>query len=350
MSQKHENCIFCSKLVKPQPVDGMNAVEYRCIQCGNYILDNSFKNILNTENNCYITKKHLISGYLAETKTNMNYTGKSDEEYLQRYYIDEKKFKSILADLIVPKTVIHKLDKLLIYLHNNTERFGKEWYIDKIPLSAAYVSDKSEVIAIVKEAVIMNYGRYKECIPGTYGYGGGGTSPKDIELNTNIFILNINGHSRAEELLTKNPDSKNVFVAMGFVKDLLNAMDLAIKPACYECGFNAFLIKDKEYNNGITDEIIVAIKTSKFVITDFTYNNCGAYFEAGYAQGFGLEVIRCCNQEWFDSVDDKGNKNKLHFDINHYNFILWKNELDLKSKLINRIRATIPDANMEYCI
>jgi len=44
------------------------------------------------------------------------------------------------------------------------------------------------------------------------------------------------------------------------------------------------------YNNGIADEIMIESKRSKFVIVDFTYNNRGAYFEAGYAQGLGRPI------------------------------------------------------------
>ena len=197
---------------------------------------------------------------------------------------------------------------------------------------------------------ILNYGDYNKLIVGEdgIGFGDGIETPRGYaHPDKDIFILNSKGHSRAEKLLSTNIDSKKVFVAMGFKPDLLDAMENAIKPACNDCGFSAYLISDKEHNNGITDEIIVAIKTSKFVITDFTYNNCGAYFEAGYAQGYGLEVIRCCKKEWFDGYDENGNKNRLHFDVSHYNFILWDNEEDLKNKLKNRIRAIISGAKME---
>ena len=101
---------------------------------------------------------------------------------------------------------------------------------------------------------------------------------------------------------------------MAFKDDLLEICETAIKPACADCGFDAFLISDKPHNNNITDEIIAALRQSKFVVVDFTYNNPGAYFEAGFAQGLGCEVIRCCNKEWFENED-----NQLHFDIRHYN-------------------------------
>ena len=350
MESKHENCVFCNTLVKPQSVPGFSGIEYRCVHCGNYVLDNKLRLLLSSPGCCYLDKKHLISGYLAETKSFRDYISSSREDNVERCFIDENRVKSILTDPILPKTVMQILDKLLIYLHKTTQCFGQEHQIDKIPISASYVHDKSELVAIISEAVSLNlggYGEHREPGVGTYGYGANNTGQKDKDLNKNVFILSIKGHSRAEELLVTNIDSKKVFVAMGFKDDLLQAMNNSIRPACATCGFSAFLSSDKEHNNGITDEIIVAIKTSRFIITDFTYNNSGAYFEAGYAQGFGLEVIRCCKQEWLDGVDERGEKNKLHFDVNHFNFIFWKDEVDLELKLINRIRATIPGAIME---
>ena len=167
------------------------------------------------------------------------------------------------------------------------------------------------------------------------------------QLSTNRFRLTTAGLTHADELLRTNIDSKRVFVAMAFKNDLLTACEEAIKPACATCGFRAQTSTDNEYNDGIMDEIITDIKRSKFVIVDFTYNNNGAYFEAGYAQGLGREIIRLCKREWLDGSDEKGEKNRLHFDIQHYNIILWDDHADLEKKLKARIRATIPDAILE---
>ncbi len=84
--------------------------------------------------------------------------------------------------------------------------------------------------------------------------------------------------------------------------------------------------------------MIVDIKRSKFIITDLTNNNLGAYYEAGYAAGRGLPVIKCCSQEWFD---------KIHFDVNHDSFIIYSDLADYRDKLKKRIRATIPNAILE---
>jgi nucleoside 2-deoxyribosyltransferase len=159
------------------------------------------------------------------------------------------------------------------------------------------------------------------------------------------FVITPKGFERAEQLMATNIDSKTVFVAMQFSNDLIEACEKAIKPACLACGFDAFLIKEKPHNNGITDEIIVEIKKSKFVIVDFTYNNNGAYWEAGYAQGLGRTVIRCCKKEWFDSEGKKLKKdNPLHFDIKHYNTILWESYEHLIKELKDNIRANIEGA------
>lgn len=83
-------------------------------------------------------------------------------------------------------------------------------------------------------------------------------------------------------------------------------------------------------------EIFYEIKNSKFVVVDVTEQNYGAYYEAGYAQALGKEVIVCCRKEIFDNPDTKP-----HFDIAQKSMILWVTEDDLKTRLINRIKATV---------
>lgn len=68
---------------------------------------------------------------------------------------------------------------------------------------------------------------------------------------------------------------------------------------------------------GIIDEIMrTTIASSKFVIADLTYDNNGAYWEAGFAEGIGLPVIYICEREKFE-------RTKTHFDTNHLTTVLW---------------------------
>ena len=58
----------------------------------------------------------------------------------------------------------------------------------------------------------------------------------------------------------------------------------------------------------------------------------GVYYEAGFAEGLGIDIFWTCREE---SIGD------LHFDTRQYNHIIWTNPADLREKLTNRIRAVI---------
>lgn len=80
------------------------------------------------------------------------------------------------------------------------------------------------------------------------------------------------------------------------------------------------------------------------MVADLTGYRGGVYFEAGFAKGLGKPVIFTCRKDWFDGVlssEGKPIKEKVHFDINHQNIIVWENPEDLKKRIVNRIRATI---------
>lgn len=126
------------------------------------------------------------------------------------------------------------------------------------------------------------------------------------------------------------------FVAMWFHKKTEDAYSQGIFPALIEAGYDPLRIDKKEHNNKIDDEIILEIRRSRFLIADFTCepNNArgGVYFEAGYAQGLGKQVIWTCHRSCL---------NYLHFDTRQYSHIVWDEPGDLFSQLRNRIGATI---------
>ena len=79
--------------------------------------------------------------------------------------------------------------------------------------------------------------------------------------------------------------------------------------------------------------MLYEIREARFVIAELTGHNNGAYFEAGYALGFGKEVIQICKASAFGTDG--------HFDVKQVNTILWKNIDELTQRLISRIKATI---------
>jgi hypothetical protein len=318
---KMGNCFFCDKECRDiHDYAETDQVFYRCDYCGKYLLPYSSEVRLKDS-------RHILAGYLYETNKNDTEKGVTTLLELSCGKIDE-----ILSDGRIPKTVVKKLEKLLVNLYMLNYPIGYtfdfSYEIDKVP-AMGYARDYDEYDGMIRAMGELGWLHcHKSCI--------------------GIFRITPEGFACAEQLLSTNIDSTKVFVAMAFESDLLDACEKAIKPACKDCGYDAFLVSDREHNQGITDEIIVAIKTSKFVVVDFTLNNCGAYFEAGYAQGCGREVIRLCKKDWFDEENEDGSKkNLLHFDVRHYNLIMWKDYDDLKTKLKNRIRATIPSSRME---
>ncbi|MDR0917798.1 MAG: nucleoside 2-deoxyribosyltransferase [Oscillospiraceae bacterium] len=113
-----------------------------------------------------------------------------------------------------------------------------------------------------------------------------------------------------------------------------------VQKACQEASngkLEAKIVQDKEFNDGISDKIKAEIRTSKAVIADYTYENQGVYFEAGYADGLGIPLIRFCEEKW--ALNKKGSiENAVHFDERHNNLIVWKSFPDLEERLKNRIR------------
>lgn len=297
-------CPICNSSCKKIKSDGF-AERYDCPNCR--IFDLSYA-LISDKNSNEILKhnKHLIAGYLYE----------ANRSYDHPVLLTSSSLKNIISDPIIPKTIMQQLNKIIIFLYKELEDYSDAFDIRDMPLSIGYARTFRELTSFFD--FLTNIGYLSADIPPYYKF-------------------TFRGIQYAEQLITTNISSNDVFVAMGFRDDLLSAHNNAIKPACSKLGFNAYLVSEKEHNGDITDKIIAGIKTSKFVIADLTYGNQGAYFEAGYAQGMGLPVIRTCNQGWLEEND----KNKLHFDVNHYNFIMWKTEEELKERLIDRIRATI---------
>jgi nucleoside 2-deoxyribosyltransferase len=124
------------------------------------------------------------------------------------------------------------------------------------------------------------------------------------------------------------------FIAMSFHPDLKQAYDegiyLAIKEDCKMDPRRVDLI---EHNEKICDKIIAEIRTCQFLVADVTLHRAGVYFEAGFAMGLGRPVVWTCRK------DDLVN---AHFDTRQYSHIVWENPTELRTKLRDRIIATIP--------
>jgi nucleoside 2-deoxyribosyltransferase len=134
---------------------------------------------------------------------------------------------------------------------------------------------------------------------------------------------------RGRDLLV---DSRQAFVAMWFSPEMAPVFKEGIEPAVKDAKYDPKRIDLVEHNNKICDEIVAEIRKSRFVVADFTGQRGGVYFEAGFAMGLGIPVIWTVRKDQVKQV---------HFDTRQYNHIVYDSPGDLKSKLYNRIVATI---------
>lgn len=308
-----KSCYFCGEQCEFERVPSASCDCYTCETCGCYTIPDDFGRNLIEKN------KELLAGYLYETKA-------IKESILQ---LTTKITEEILNSSKIPKTVMQKVEKLLVNLYKLNKPIGEDYDSMQLKPAMGYAIDSDEIDGMLE--IMCDLGWIKT--PSNTGH-------------IYDFKFTAKGFDTAERLILTNVDSKKVFIAMQFSDDLLELCRAAIQPACKACGFDAGLVSNN-HNNGITDEIIAEIRRSKFVIVDFTYNNAGAYFEAGFAQGLGRPVIRICQKEWFDEENERTNGKALHFDVRHYNTILYENHQHLIDKLKANIRANIPNARLE---
>jgi nucleoside 2-deoxyribosyltransferase len=141
--------------------------------------------------------------------------------------------------------------------------------------------------------------------------------------------------------LTEKPNatSSMAFIAMSF-DDKLRPVKEAISKAIGAAGYEPIRVDEEEYVGGVMDKIVALIRESRFVVADFTGNRGGVYYEAGFALGLGITVIQVCTHSQLDSTDLRV---RLHFDVNHLNFLHWKEgELqDFSTRLKDRILAVL---------
>lgn len=296
-------CFLCNSRVEESTnVQRSQTLNVNCPICGYYSMFMAVPAMAAGET-ISDEDKILFSGYLQGTSTIENRVT-IDRDALSKIPEIVERYKNMSVD--------EKIDLIIRYLAKNTETIGGHVKLEK-KFARFFLKKKDELAVVLNWMKEMNL---IKCLPGSFFDA----------------VLNIEGWHRYEKLKEVNVNSKKAFVAMSFDEHLKDIFDKVIEPACDTCGFEAKRVDLIEHNEQITDKIIVEIKESRFVIADFTQQKHGVYFEAGFAQGLGLEVIRTCKEE------EKGD---LHFDIRQYNHILWADLEVFKEKLINRIKVTI---------
>ena len=253
-----------------------------------------------------------------------------------------------------PLSPLDKMDNALLIIKRESFFVGRDIYINtEIDYPYFHCFDKQELESIL--VLLQEEGYIK--------------TPLNASARSGYLSISAKGYKRLRELEVPGKDSRQCFVAMWFAPEMANVYEKAIKPAIEyieegktEPRFHAIKIDNVEHINDINDEIIAAIRRSRFMVCDLTGYRGGIYFEAGFAYGLGLDIIYTCRKDWIQPevlrtkdhkeikilYDSNGKeieiiKEGIHFDIEHRNRIEWhENGLDeFKDKLENRIKAVI---------
>lgn len=150
------------------------------------------------------------------------------------------------------------------------------------------------------------------------------------------ITLTLDGWQRFDEITRATVDSRQAFMAMPFGDGTLdNIFENYWKPAVKATGFDLHRLTDKQRAGLIDDRLRVEIRRSRFLISEITGQNRGAYWEAGFAEGLNRPVIYTCRKSEFEDT---------HFDTNHCLTILWEEDtlVDAVEELKACIRETLP--------
>ena len=99
-----------------------------------------------------------------------------------------------------------------------------------------------------------------------------------------------------------------------------------IKAAAQAAGYRAERVDKIQQSSTIDEKTFEHIKKAEIIIADLSYERPNCYFELGYAKALGKDVI---------IIARKGTK--VHFDVDHYDYISFEEEEQLASELETRL-------------
>lgn len=157
--------------------------------------------------------------------------------------------------------------------------------------------------------------------------------------------LTVRGWDRFTEVEQHAVNSQVIFMAMKYRDPLLDrAFNDCFRPAVAKTGLRLRRLDDHPKAGLIDNRLRLEIRESVMLIADLTYNNSGAYWEAGYAEGLGRPVLYTCFEDFFHKTGDFVESGGTHFDTNHCLTILWSPDTFDRAadELKAAIRLTLP--------
>lgn len=343
MSMAETSCPFCNQVAKQWSVQNThNYFGFDCKICGPYFLTwgviEKLKTLKYSQQILNCVSENISSNTAYGEKIKTSWHLRTETQFPSMASNITKKYLEDFLDIRIDHA--NKVGNLLLVLAEKAQKSA--------PFLAVRLS--------LKDIYNLKIRSFEECFvwltklnemgfldSSSFRTMGHGFSNDEIEKHE--FCLTVDGwqaiHSEQQER-----NSKKVFIAMQFNwgDEKNNAIRTqyieAIQAGCAECGFIANVVS-QNHTDYITDRIVSEIKSSLFVIADFTFNNQGAYYEAGLARGLGKKVIHTVMTGHTSDATDKFKQ--LHFDIKQINYIEWSAPAELRSRIADRIRSTIED-------
>lgn len=311
-NKKYQTCPICNSPAKIPDILDIGSNFINCYRCGIYKITSEAFFDLGNLNNIQVAN---ISGWIRENQRELITTEKCESlKEMNTPTVGEKATK-LLKFIAKKKPVPGQL--MLIDFHSLQAR-NKEHDVRKVVpknlieslpfLSITWSTDVYELRYLIEDYLVQE---------------------KDYLTGKRNFQITPKGWAYIDSLKYKNVDSQNAFIAMWFDKKM-NYLYKHLESAVLKAGYEPKRVDKHEHVNRVDDEIIALIRQSKFIVADFTGQRGGVYFESGFAHGLNIPVIWLCNSK---------EKQELHFDTNHFNYIFWdKENLDvLQTNLTKRI-------------
>ena len=357
MGNEEKKCYFTGAVCLPVPlIYGGDCDIYNSILCGQYKFYSEHNDYIRffekqktacylfyhkvAQDKCYLLFPSTIEHW-GFSKDNKYYIGITERD-IENWY---------------PKTFAEKADRILLQLAQRSRYDGDQVVLTKQQASLLFFMHNECTSA---DWELEFYYILKFYVKNGYFDGFEGADfleyvdAIDDTQNPISITLSSKALDRVSELQKTQSNNKNAFVAMSFHESATEIRE-AIKLGIENAGYSAELMDEIIHNHQIVPEMLRLILESRFLIMDITQPNFGAYYEAGYAQGLGKEIIVTCQEEVFNQKkyecefipkDDKTCwlkevATKPHFDIAQKQILVWKDYADLTKKLSEWIKFII---------
>ncbi len=235
-------------------------------------------------------------------------------------------FEKVLEENILP-TPMEQVDNMILFIANHSAYLGHKLLLTpslsyQLEAWIGVITDEN-FCAITETS--QSLGFIKALIA-------------DSGVVVQIELL-IDGWQHFRALQERNPESKQIFMAMEFNEEAKNFVNTHLKPLTKEMGFELKLLNEIINEKSlIDDKLRVEIKKSRLLICDLSHGNQGAYWESGYAEGLGIHVLYICHQNVLNS---RSKAKRPHFDVNHQEIFTWADDESSIADFKEQLKAKI---------